>query len=294
MARSDGSNAVKIEVDGKKRLFDIDDPKLPDWVSDKAFGSDNYPYEKKLNWDEYEQTLEALQIELVKVQSWLGETGNRIISVFEGRDAAGKGGAISATRAFMNPRSARIVALPKPTETERGQWYYQRYVDHFPTSGEFVLYDRSWYNRAGVEPVMGFCTPEQHEHFLEETPHFERMPVKAGIYLFKFWLNIGREMQLKRFHDRRHSKLKSWKLSPMDIASLDKWDDYTAKRGQMFSATHVDHAPWTVVRANDKRRARINVIRAILTNIPYAGKDKGAIGDIDEAIAGEGPGVLHR
>jgi polyphosphate kinase 2 len=210
------------------------------------------------------------------------------MAVFEGRDAAGKGGSINATRAYMNPRSARIVALPKPTETERGQWYYQRYVDHFPTSGEFVMFDRSWYNRAGVEPVMGFCTPDQHAHFLEETPHFERMPVKAGIHLFKFWLNIGREMQLKRFHDRRHSKLKYWKLSPMDIASLNKWDDYTDMRNLMLKETHSEHAPWTVVKANDKRRARINVIRTILKELPYTGKDKGAIGEIDEAIVGMG------
>ncbi|SOE18070.1 polyphosphate kinase 2 [Hoeflea halophila] len=282
------SRAVELEINGKLRVFDIDDPKLPDWVKDNDFSSDGYPYRKKLKRDEYEDTLEALQIELVKVQTWLGETGNRVISVFEGRDAAGKGGAIGATRAYMNPRSARIVALPKPTETERGQWYYQRYVDHFPTSGEFVMFDRSWYNRAGVEPVMGFCTPEQHAHFLEETPHFERMPVKAGIYLFKFWLNIGREMQLKRFHDRRHNKLKAWKLSPMDIASLTKWDEYTQARDLMLQVTDTEHAPWTVVRANDKRRARINVIRTVLQKLPYTGKDKGAIGDIDEAIVGRG------
>ena len=292
MSTDKTSRAVEIEVNGKLRTFDIDDPKLPDWVDDNAFTSDNYPYKKKLDRDEYEDTLEALQIELVKVQTWLGETGNRVIAVFEGRDAAGKGGSIGATRAYMNPRSARIVALPKPTETERGQWYYQRYVDHFPTSGEFVMFDRSWYNRAGVEPVMGFCTPEQHVHFLEETPHFEHMPVKAGIHLFKFWLNIGREMQLKRFHDRRHSKLKSWKLSPMDIASLNKWDDYTEMRDLMLRETHTAHAPWTVIRANDKRRARINVIRTILSELPYAGKDEGAIGQIDEAITGRGADAI--
>ncbi|OCW56419.1 polyphosphate kinase 2 [Hoeflea olei] len=293
MGKQPSSSAVTLNIDGKKRVFDIDDPKLPDWVKDEAFGSDDYPYDKKLDRDEYEDALEALQIELVKVQSWLGETGERVIAVFEGRDAAGKGGSIAATRAYMNPRSARIVALPKPTETERGQWYYQRYVDHFPTSGEFILFDRSWYNRAGVEPVMGFCTPEQHMHFLEETPYFERMPVKEGIHLFKFWLNIGREMQLKRFHDRRHSKLKAWKLSPMDIASLDKWDDYTEKRDMMLKETHSAHAPWTVVRANDKRRARLNVIRTLLNGLPYANKDKAAIGEIDEAIVGTGPKVLN-
>ncbi|WP_299865754.1 polyphosphate kinase 2 [uncultured Hoeflea sp.] len=293
MSEQQANRAVELKIDGERRSFDIDDPVLPDWVADGAFSSDSYPYDKKLKRKLYEKTLEALQVELVKVQSWLGDTDNRVIAVFEGRDAAGKGGSIGATRAYMNPRSARIVALPKPTETERGQWYYQRYVDHFPTSGEFVLFDRSWYNRAGVEPVMGFCTPDQHQHFLEETPHFERMPVKAGIHLFKFWLNIGQEMQLKRFHDRRHSRLKSWKLSPMDIASLNKWDEYTEKRDLMLAATHSDHAPWTVVRSNDKRRARINVIRTMLSALPYSGKDEAAIGEIDRSIVRQGPGTFE-
>ena len=284
--------AVEINVSGKRRRFDINDPVLPDWVEDVAFSSEGYPYDKKLKRSHYEEQLEALQIELVKVQFWLQASGDRVILVFEGRDAAGKGGSIGATRAYMNPRSARIVALPKPTDKERGQWYYQRYVDHFPTTGEMVLFDRSWYNRAGVEPVMGFCTPQQHERFLEETPDFEHMPVRAGIHLFKFWLNIGREMQLKRFHDRRHNPLKVWKLSPMDIASLDKWDDYTLRRNQMLESTHSDHAPWTVVRANDKRRARINLIRHLLTQLPYDGKDLSAIGEIDDKILGSGPGFL--
>ncbi len=292
MSKKKEDRAVELIIHGKTREFDIDNPKLPDWVEDEAFGSENYPYDKKLDRDDYEDQLEALQIELVKVQAWLKETGTRVMAVFEGRDAAGKGGSIGATRAYMNPRTARIVALPKPTDKERGQWYFQRYVDHFPTSGEFVLYDRSWYNRAGVEPVMGFCTPEQHERFLEETPHFEHMPVRAGIHLFKFWLNIGREMQLKRFHDRRHDPLKVWKLSPMDLASLNKWDDYTQKRDLMLENTHTKHAPWTVVRANDKRRARINLIRHMLLSLPYDGKDKSEIGKIDDKILGFGPGFV--
>ncbi|MEX3006827.1 polyphosphate kinase 2 [Hoeflea sp. TYP-13] len=274
------------------RAFDIDDPKLPDWVEDEAFSSENYPYKKKLDRDDYEEQIEALQIELVKVQSWLQASGERVIAVFEGRDAAGKGGSIGATRAYMNPRTARIVALPKPTDKERGQWYYQRYVDHFPTSGEMVLFDRSWYNRAGVEPVMGFCTEDQHELFLKETPYFEHMAVREGIHLFKFWLNIGREMQLKRFHDRRHNPRKVWKLSPMDLASLNKWGDYTQKRNMMLEHTHSDHAPWTVIRANDKRRARINLIRHMLTTLDYDGKDTDAIGVIDKKILGFGPGFV--
>ena len=284
MAENAESRAVELDIDGKKRIFDIDDPNLPDWIDNKAFGSDDYPYEKKLDDDEYEETLEQLQIELVKVQFWQQKTGKRIMAVFEGRDAAGKGGAIHATMSNMNPRSARIVALTKPTETERGQWYFQRYVATFPTAGEFVLFDRSWYNRAGVEPVMGFCTPEQYEKFLKATPRFEKMIVSDDIQLFKFWLNIGREMQLKRFHDRRHDPLKVWKLSPMDIAALNKWDDYTEKRDRMLKETHTDQAPWTVVRGNDKRRARLNLIRHILTTLDYEGKDEKAIGEIDKKI----------
>ncbi|MDF2373389.1 MAG: polyphosphate kinase 2 [Rhizobiaceae bacterium] len=289
MKKKKSDRSVELKINGEKRLFDIDNPDLPDWIEDKAFGSDDYPYDKKLKRGTYEEELEALQIELVKVQSWLQTSGERVIAVFEGRDAAGKGGSIGATRAFMNPRTARIVALPKPTDKERGQWYYQRYVDHFPTAGEMVMFDRSWYNRAGVEPVMGFCTPQEHESFLQDTPLFERMPVREGIHLFKFWLNIGREMQLKRFHDRRHSQLKSWKLSPMDMASLNKWDDYTKKRDLMLEQTHTDHAPWAVVRANDKRRARLNLIRYMLHNLPYEGKDIAAIGEIDKKILGQGP-----
>ncbi|KNY18666.1 UDP-galactose-lipid carrier transferase [Shinella sp. SUS2] len=292
MAENAESRAVELDIDGKKRIFDIDDPNLPDWIDNKAFGSDDYPYEKKLDDDEYEETLEQLQIELVKVQFWQQKTGKRIMAVFEGRDAAGKGGAIHATMSNMNPRSARIVALTKPTETERGQWYFQRYVATFPTAGEFVLFDRSWYNRAGVEPVMGFCTPEQYEKFLKATPRFEKMIVSDDIQLFKFWLNIGREMQLKRFHDRRHDPLKVWKLSPMDIAALNKWDDYTEKRDRMLKETHTDQAPWTVVRGNDKRRARLNLIRHILTTLDYEGKDEKAIGEIDKKIVGAGPGFV--
>ncbi|MDA4848010.1 polyphosphate kinase 2 [Hoeflea poritis] len=292
MSNNAGERAVDLVIDGKKRRFDIDDPELPGWVKKKALESENYPYDDKLDKRDYAGQLEALQIELIKVQSWLRDTGERVIVVFEGRDAAGKGGSINVTRAYMSPRTARIVALPKPTERERGQWYYQRYVDHFPTTGEFVLFDRSWYNRAGVEPVMGFCSDMEHRRFLAETPDFERLQVHDGVHLFKFWLNIGREMQLERFHDRRHNPLKVWKLSPMDIASLNKWDDYTKKRNMMLEHTHSDHAPWTVVRANDKRRARINLLRHLLLTLPYSGRDKGAIGEIDEKILGFGPDFL--
>ncbi|CUX41517.1 polyphosphate kinase 2 [Rhizobium oryzihabitans] len=284
--------SVELTVGGKLRSFDIDDPVLPDWVEENKLSAGDFPYDKKMKREEYDAVLEALQVELVKVQFWLQATGKRVMAVFEGRDAAGKGGAIFATRAYLNPRYARIVALTKPTETERGQWYFQRYISHFPTAGEFVLFDRSWYNRAGVEPVMGFCTPEEHKRFLKETPRLEKMLVHEDVHLFKFWLDIGRETQIERFHDRRHSPLKCWKLSDMDIAALTKWDDYTDKRDEMLEKTHTDAAPWTVVRANDKRRARVNLIRHILNALDYDGKDKKAIGEIDGKILGSGPGFL--
>lgn len=275
---------VEFKIDGKKCTFDLDNPVLPDWVKDSAFGSDGYPYAKKLKWSKYEDELLALQEELVKVQYWLAESGARIVSVFEGRDSAGKGGTINAVRQYMNPRNVKTVALSKPTDTERGQWYFQRYVSHFPTEGEMVLFDRSWYNRAGVEPVMGFCSKDEHKKFLDDVPNFEKMIVKEGIYFFKFWLTIGQEMQLKRFHDRRHNPLKIWKLSPIDIKALSMWDDYGDVRDQMFKKTHKRETPWTVVRSNDKRRARLNVIRTILLALPYAGKDKNNIGKLDRKI----------
>ncbi|RWP29010.1 polyphosphate kinase 2 [Mesorhizobium sp.] len=284
----------KIRIGGKEFEFDIEDPKLPDWIEDNKLTAGGYPYDKKMNSDEYDETLERLQIELVKAQAWLQSTGKRVMSLFEGRDAAGKGGTIFALRQYMNPRTARNVALTKPSPTEIGQWYFQRYVAHFPTSGEFVTFDRSWYNRAGVEPVMGFCTPEQHQRFLDETPYFERMICNEGIHFFKFWLNIGRETQLERFHDRRWSPLKNWKFSPIDIAGIAKWDDYTKARDLMFERTHKEFAPWIIIQANDKRRARLAIIRRILLSLPYDGRDLDAIGKEDKKIIGEGPSFLGR
>jgi len=285
---------LKLRVDGTDRVFDIEDPQLPDWIDKKALKSGGYPYDDKVPEKEYQAMQERLQIELVKLLAWMQKTGERVMVIFEGRDAAGKGGTISVLRSYMNPRVARNVALPKPTERESGQWYYQRYVEHFPTSGEFVTFDRSWYNRAGVEPVMGFCTPEQHEHFLAETPRFEKQIVRDGIRFFKFWLNIGQEMQLKRFHDRVHSPLTNWKFSPMDIAGMTRWDDYTQARDQMIERTHTDHAPWTIVRANDKRRARLAVMRHILLELPYPGRDTDGIGAPDKKIIGKGVKFLKK
>lgn len=285
---------LKILVDGKECIFDIDAPELPAWIEENKLSAGGYPYDKKLKNEEYDETLEQLQIELVKAQAWLQATGHRVMALFEGRDAAGKGGAIFALHQFLNPRSAHNVALTKPTETEQGQWYFQRYVNHFPTAGALVSFDRSWYNRAGVEPVMGFCTPEQHENFLDEVPHFEKMIVNDGIHFFKIWLDIGQETQLSRFYDRRHSPLKSWKFSPIDVAGLNKWDDYTKARDEMVRRTHTKHAPWIIVRANDKRRARIAVIRRILLSLPYEGRDLDVIGKEDKKIIGEGSGFLNK
>jgi polyphosphate kinase 2 len=276
--------AVEVTIDGRTNLFDLDEPALPEWIKKKSLASGGYPYDKKMDEDAYAAELEALQEELVKVQYWLQEAGQRVLTVFEGRDAAGKGGAISAIRENLNPRQVRTVALSKPSDVQMGQWYYQRYIEHFPTKGEMVLFDRSWYNRAGVEPVMGFCTPEQQAAFLEETPRFEKIVANDGIHFFKFWIDIGREMQLRRFHDRRHSKLKIWKLSPVDIKALSKWDEYTKARDTMLEATHSKHAPWTIILGNDKRRARLNVIRSILHRLDYAGKDVARIGEIDPKI----------
>jgi len=274
--------------------FDLNDPKLPKEIADRAFLSGGYPYDKKMRREDYEKELRLLQIELVKAQASARQSGTRLVVVFEGRDAAGKGGTIERFMENMNPRAARPVALPKPTETERGQWYFQRYINHLPTRGEFVLFDRSWYNRAVVEPVMGFCTAEETALFLKEAPRFEDMLIDEDIILIKFWLNIGREMQLSRFHERRHDPLKIWKLSPVDIDALSKWDAYTEARDRMFELTHTDHAPWTILRANDKRRTRISAIRHVLMQLDYEGKDRDAIGAVDTKVVGSGPGYLHR
>lgn len=283
---------VKLKVDGVDRDFDIDDPKLPDWVDKHKLRSGGFPYDKKLDLETYVSTLERLQIELVKMVAWMQSTGERAIVLFEGRDAAGKGGTIEALRQYMNPRIAHNVALTKPTEVEKTQWYFQRYIAHFPSAGEFMTFDRSWYNRGGVEPVMRFCTPEQHRLFLEEAPRVEHSITRDGIRFFKFWLDIGHEMQLKRFHDRRQSLLTNWKFSDMDFAGLLKWDDYGKARDEMIVATHTDHAPWIIVRSNDKRRARLEVIRRILSSLPYAGRDDAAIGKADKKVVGAGPKFL--
>lgn len=275
---------MDIKVGNKTYQFDLDNPQLPDWVSENALISADYAYDKKLKRSKYEAQMDLLHLELVKLQAHRLKTGQRMIIVFEGRDAAGKGGTIGAFREYLKSRHAKVVALSKPTEAEQGQWYFQRYVCHFPTDGDMTMFDRSWYNRGGVEPVMGFCSPEQTNHFLQQVPTFEKQIVDEGIAFFKIWLNIGQEMQIKRFHDRRHNPLKSWKLSPIDIKAMNKWDDYTAARDGMLTATDSAHAPWTIVRSNDKRRARINAIRHVLLAMDYEGKDLDAIGQLDPKV----------
>lgn len=264
--------------------FDLDNPELPRSIKKKALESGGFPYDEKLDDDQYDAEMLDAQRQLALLQQDQGKTGKRIVIVFEGRDAAGKGGSIQTYLENLNPRYNSTVALPKPSDRERTQWYFQRYVDWMPAAGEQVLFDRSWYNRAGVEPVMGFCTPEETEKFLEEVPDFEKMLVRDGVHLFKFWLAIGREMQLKRFHDRRHDPLKIWKLSPVDMEALKKYDDYSKARDRMLERTDSKHAPWTVVLNNDKERGRLAIIRTVLHGLDYVGKDEKLIGEIDRKI----------
>jgi polyphosphate kinase len=272
--------------------FNIDDPVLPKAIKQRAMTSGGYPYEYKLEKQLYHDQMYELQKQLVTLQAHLATSGERVMIVFEGRDAAGKGGTIKTYLENLNPRYNVIAALPKPNSRESTQWYFQRYVDWFPAGGETVLFDRSWYNRAGVEPVMGFSTPQQTEQFLEEAPAFEKRITNDGIHFFKFWLSIGREMQLKRFHARRHDPLKLWKLSPIDLDALARWDDYTAARDVMLKRTDCPHAPWTVIRANDKRRGRIAMIQTVLERLDYAGKDPAAIGEVDPNIRMSAPDFL--
>ncbi|KIT15924.1 polyphosphate kinase 2 [Jannaschia aquimarina] len=245
----------------------------------------DYPYDRWMGKKAYEEQLDALQIELVKCQAWMRETGHRLVAVFEGRDAAGKGGTIRRVTQHLSPRAARVVALSKPTETEAGEWYFQRYIRRLPTTGEMVIFDRSWYNRAVVEKVFGFCTDEERATFFEQLPDFERMLVKDGIILLKFWLTVGQAEQLRRFLSRERDPLKQWKLSSIDVKGLSRWDDYTRAIDETLDRAHFDFAPWTVVRSDDKRRARLNAIRVILNALPYDGRRDDLL-EIDPKVAG--------
>ena len=273
--------------------FDLDNPKLPTSISDAALASGGYPHAKKLKREPFEDELLALQIELLKLQTYVIKSRERIVVVFEGRDSAGKGTCIGHLREHLNPRQARVVALGKPTETECSQWYFQRYATYLPAAGEIVLFDRSWYNRAGVERVMSFATQDQVADFLREAPEFEGMLVREGIKFIKIYLEIGREMQIVRFHERRHDPLKQWKISEIDLAAMNKWGDYTAAKEEMFRFTHTAVAPWTVILANDQRRARLEAIRVVLQSVDYTGKDRKLVARTDQSIVGAGPDFFY-
>jgi len=252
----------------------------------------DYPHSERMKRKLYEHEMAALQIELVKLQAWAKESGARVAIVFEGRDAAGKGGTIKRFRENINPRGARVVALSKPSDIETTQWYFQRYIDHLPAGGEIVCFDRSWYNRGVVEKVFGFCTDTERDHFFSQVTDFEKMLVEEGIYLFKFWLNVGRAEQLRRFLSREKDPLKQWKLSWIDVEGLKKWEEYSTAISETLSRTHTDYAPWTVIRSDDKRRARLAAIRHTLLRIDYARRADNAIGVYDDKICG-GPDIWN-
>ncbi len=293
-ASSDELAAIQRRLSGagkagaKLALANPDDELVDTWREG------GYPYKNLMLRRNYEQQKYLLQVELLKLQAWVKATGQRVVILFEGRDAAGKGGTIKRMMEHLNPRGARVVALEKPTANEQGQWYFQRYVQHLPTAGEIVLFDRSWYNRAGVERVMGFCTEAQHQEFMRQAPEFERHLVRSGVHLFKFWFSVSRKEQRRRFKERENHPLKHWKLSPIDKASLDKWEEYTRAKEVMFFETDTADAPWTVVKSDCKKRARLNAMRTVLSSLPYANKDPKAIGKVDSLIVGRAHTVYER
>ncbi|MEM6375945.1 MAG: polyphosphate kinase 2 [Pseudomonadota bacterium] len=284
----DGAISAYAEQGAPKDLRD-----LLKKANQKTILSGSYPYEHRLKRRDYEAQLHALQIETVRLQAWARETGARIVILFEGRDAAGKGGTIKRFREFMNPRGARLVALPKPSETEASQWYFQRYIAQLPAAGEIVFFDRSWYNRGVVEKVFGFCTDEQREVFFRQVLSFEQMLINDGILLTKFWLNVGRAEQLRRFLARETDSLKQWKLSWIDVEGLRRWDDYTDAIEETLTRSHAADTPWTILRTDDKRRARLAAIRHVLSGIDYGRKDAQALGDPDPLVCG-GPDLWDR
>ncbi len=266
----------------------------PDEELSKDWKDGGYPYANLLRRSVYEKDKFRLQVELLKLQAWVKESGQRVLIIFEGRDAAGKGGTIKRFMEHLNPRGARVVALEKPSPTEQGQWYFQRYVQHLPTAGEIVLFDRSWYNRAGVERVMGFCTDAQYKQFMQDAPQFERMLVSSGVHVVKFWFSVSRKEQRRRFKEREAHPLKQWKLSPIDQASLDKWEDYTRAKEAMFFETDTADAPWTVVKSDCKKRARLNAIRYVLNKLPYKNRDMDKVGRLDSLIVGRASAIYER
>ncbi len=275
----------------------IGSPDVPLSEADQArqfFENGEYPYQDKISSSDYEEQKKALQVELLKAQEWIKASGQKVILLFEGRDAAGKGGTIKRFMEHLNPRGARVVALDKPTDREKSQWYFQRYVNHLPAAGEMVMFDRSWYNRAGVERVMSFCTPNDYLEFMRSAPEVERMLVRSGIILFKYWFSVTREEQKHRFNSRELEPLKQWKLSPIDRQSLNKWEDYTEAKEAMFFYTDTADAPWTIIKSNDKKRARLNCMRHFLNTLPYTGKDQSVVDRPDALIVGSSHDVIGR
>ena len=288
-AAPDDAKAIRQllkDQDQASQRVSVDDPTDPNEQLAPDWRRGAYPYKNLLSRRVYETQKYQLQVELLKLQAWAKETGQRVVILFEGRDAAGKGGTIKRMMEHLNPRGARVVALEKPSDVERGQWYFQRYVQHLPTAGEIVLFDRSWYNRAGVERVMGFCSDEEYQEFMRQVPQFERQLVRSGVHLIKFWFSVSRQEQRRRFKEREAHPLKQWKLSPIDLASLDKWDDYTKAKEAMFFETDTADAPWTVIKSDCKKRARLNAMRYLLHKLPYATKDIKNVGQMDSLIVG--------
>ena len=285
------------EINEVKKLFGSQTTSVQSKINKDDELADNwreggYPYKNRMSRKNYEAQKYELQVELLKLQKWVKDSGKKIVIIFEGRDAAGKGGTIKRFMEHLNPRGAKVVALEKPTEQEAGQWYFQRYVQHLPTKGEIVLFDRSWYNRAGVERVMGFCTEDQYNDFMRQVPEFEKHLISSGIHLIKFWFSVSREEQRRRFAEREAHPLKQWKLSPIDKASLDKWDDYTLAKETMFFNTDSAESPWIVIKSTDKKRARLNAMRYVLSKLPYDNKDPKVVGTVDPLIVGRA-GALY-
>ena len=292
------AGAAPDDAERLRAMLGLPDAGVPLRQTSNELSSDwkrgGYPYKYKMLRRDYEHDKFLLQTELLKLQTWIKDTGARVVILFEGRDAAGKGGTIKRFMEHMNPRGARVVALEKPNAVERGQWYFQRYAAHLPTTGEMVLFDRSWYNRAGVEQVMGFCTQDEYAAFLREAPEFEANLVRSGIHLIKFWFSVSREEQLRRFTERKVHPLKQWKLSPIDLASMEKWDDYTHAKESMFKATDTEECPWTVIKSDDKKRARLNAMRYVLSQFDYAGKDHEVVGQVDPLLVGRASTIREK
>ena len=289
--KAEKTEKVKTQLN-KQPVQEQPTPQNPLEKKSSSFVASNYPYDKKMTRREYESEKRLLQIELLKLQRWIKDEGERIIIIFEGRDAAGKGGAIKRMMEHLNPRGAHVVALEKPSDRERSQWYFQRYIQHLPAAGEIVLFDRSWYNRAGVERVMGFCSQEEYVQFLHQTPVFEQMLIDSGIRLYKFWFSVSRKEQFERFTSRQDDPLKQWKLSPVDLASLDKWEDYSRAKEAMLMHTHKSLTPWTVIKSDDKKRARLAAMKLILNSMPYTNKNDEVVTEADPLIVSSADEVL--